>query len=75
MIIRTTILVLGCAIATVGACLAGSPSENKTLVEGFVSVGNSRELDRLSEFVSEGFVRHCQVSVGLGARGNLVKSA
>jgi len=59
------VLILICAIVMVGSSLAGTPAENKALVEGFVSVGNSRELDRLGEFVSENFVRHCQATPGL----------
>jgi len=47
------------------ASVADTPSENKALVEGFVSVGNSRDHDQLGKFVSTDFVRHCQATPGL----------
>ena len=47
------------------ASAAGTPSENKALVESFVSVGNSRDYDQLGKFVSKDLVRHCQATPGL----------
>ena len=65
MIFRSTVLALASLVAFAGSLLAGTPAENKALIEGFVSVGNSRAYDRLKEFVAEDFVRHCQATPGL----------
>jgi steroid delta-isomerase-like uncharacterized protein len=65
MTIRTMMLILGCSVVAVGASVAGTPAENKALVEGFVSVGNTRDYDRLGEYISDNFVRHCQATPGL----------
>ena len=65
MNIRSSILASVFAVVTVGQVIAGTPAENKALVEGFVSVGNSRDYDRLGEFVSQDIVRHSQATPGL----------
>ena len=65
MTFRKILLVFGYTFAIVELSVADTSSENKALVEGFVCVGNSREYDRLSEFVSKDFIRHCQATPGL----------
>lgn len=65
MTIRLMLLVLGGVLANAGISVAGTPTENKALVEEFVAVGNARDYDRLGDIVAETFVRHCQATPGL----------
>ena len=62
---QVVILAFALLVVLMGSAVAGSLAENKSLVEGFVSVGNSRELDCLGEYVSVDFVRHCQATPDL----------
>lgn len=62
MIGRLGLLTLCLIVLAAGPSAAGSLEDNKAIVEGFVAVGNARELERLSEFVADDFVRHCQAT-------------
>ena len=68
MFIRCGVLTLSLVVFVVGPTLGSSLDDNKTVVEGFVAVGNARELDRLAEFVADDFVRHCQATPDLDIR-------
>ena len=68
MFIRSGMLALGLIVLVVGPTFGSSADDNKAVVEGFVAVGNSRELDRLADFVADDFVRHCQATPDLDIR-------
>ncbi|MEN8006041.1 MAG: ester cyclase [Candidatus Krumholzibacteriota bacterium] len=62
MIIRMAFLLAAFSILLTGISSAGTPSENKALVENFVKTNNERDYDRLAEFVTDDFTRHAQAS-------------
>ena len=68
MFIRSGLLALGIVVSLAGSTLGGALADNKAVVEGFVAVGNARELDRLGEYVADDFVRHCQATPDLDIR-------
>jgi steroid delta-isomerase-like uncharacterized protein len=65
MSIRSIIGVVILCVVFVGSASAGTLDENKGLVEGFVQAGNTRDYDRLADYVATDFVRHCQATPGL----------
>jgi predicted ester cyclase len=65
MAIRLIILISAISFAIVGTSAAGVLEKNKAVIEGFVTVGNNRDYDKLGDFVSKDFVRHCQATPGL----------
>jgi steroid delta-isomerase-like uncharacterized protein len=68
MFIRSGMLAIGLIMISAGPTFGSSVDDNKAVVEGFVAVGNSRELDRLVDFVADDFVRHCQATPDLDIR-------
>ena len=65
MAIRSSILLMMCVIVVALPALADVESENKEVVQGFVAAGNNRDYDRLTEYVADDVVRHCQATPGL----------
>ena len=65
MAIRSSILLMMCVIVVALPALADVESENKEVVQGFVAAGNNRDYDRLTEYVGDDVVRHCQATPGL----------
>lgn len=68
MFVPRGVLALGLIVVLTGPALGDPLDENKAVVEGFVSVGNARDWDRLSDFVADDFVRHCQATPELDIR-------
>ncbi|MCP4574564.1 MAG: ester cyclase [bacterium] len=62
---RQVLIVLTCIVACAGSSVAGTPAENKALIEEVIAVGNSRDFDQYKEFIADNFVRHCQATPGL----------
>ena len=65
MTLRPSILLIMCIIAIAMPALADSQSEHKSVIQSFVTAGNNRDYDRLSKYVADDVVRHCQATPGL----------
>jgi steroid delta-isomerase-like uncharacterized protein len=63
--IRSLFPLLMCILVVAVPALADVQSENKAVVQGFVAAGNNRDYARLSKYVSDDVVRHCQSTPGL----------
>ena len=62
---RFSILLLMCIVVAAMPARADVQSENKAVIQGFVAAGNNRDYDRLSKYVADDVVRHCQATPGL----------
>jgi steroid delta-isomerase-like uncharacterized protein len=54
-----------CISVVATPALADALSEYKAVIQGFVAAGNNRDFDRLSRYVADDVVRHCQATPGL----------
>lgn len=61
-----SVLVLLALSASVA--FAGTPEENRTLVSNFIEAANSKDFDRLPNYIAEDFQRHSQASPGVVVR-------
>ena len=58
---RSAIVVLVVCMLT-GSAFAGTPSQNKDLMQQFVAAANAHDYELLQQLVSPGFCRHSQAS-------------
>ena len=58
---RSAIVALVVCMLT-GSAFAGTPSQNKVLVQQFVAAANARDYELLQQLVTEDFCRHSQAS-------------